>query len=384
MAKHLFLAAVFQFLLVLVYDVLLKKLTFFKYNRWYLLLTPICAYLIPFIKGTWFLKSNTSMLIFQRLDLFTSNSEISNKVVATQTDNLLVVKYIIITGVLISTLLFAVKIIKIYNLKRKGYLNKNETYTLITVNNSRIAFSFFNYLFIGNEITKQERQYIISHELVHIKQKHTYDLLYFEIQRILFWFNPLVYIYQKRISELHEFIADSSCTNTHSTAQYNTMLLEVFQTSNISIINQFYNQSLIKKRIDMLQKSKSKKVVLYKYLSIIPLLIICALINIACTSNSEDTLQLGNTLTDEQIKAKAQNNMKEKLALGKSPVELVLEHQFTENEERKLSKEEFYELQLLFQETIKNFKDSDTKDSLLNKINNTTYEVYLSRKNEDF
>src|SRR5690606_41816182 len=67
------------------------------------------------------------------------------------------------------------------------------------------------------------------------------------ILRIIFWFNPLIYIYQSRIAELHEFIADTHTVKTNQKEHYQHLLEEVFKTESISFINQFFNHSLIKK-----------------------------------------------------------------------------------------------------------------------------------------
>jgi bla regulator protein BlaR1 len=91
--------------------------------------------------------------------------------------------------------------------------------------------------------------------------------------RIMAWFNPLVYVYQNRVSELHEFIADAHVAKEDKSEQYQQLLSQVFQTEHISFINQFFTKSLIKKRIVMLQKSKSKKVWQLKYLLLIPMVL---------------------------------------------------------------------------------------------------------------
>lgn len=81
----------------------------------------------------------------------------------------------------------------------------------------------------------------------------------------------LVYIYQSRISELHEFIADAQVAKTHKSEQYQLLLSQVFQTRYISFVNPFFKTSLIKKRIVMLQKSKSRQIWRLKYLLMLPL-----------------------------------------------------------------------------------------------------------------
>ena len=119
--------------------------------------------------------------------------------------------------------------------------------------------------------------------------------------RIAFWFNPLVYVYQKRVSELHEFIADAVVAKKNKKEQYQLLLAEVFQTQHISFINQFFKKSLIKKRIVMLSKSKSKKIYQFKYLLLVPL-VLGMLLYTSCEQEvenldfSENIIQEGNKL----------------------------------------------------------------------------------------
>lgn len=103
-------------------------------------------------------------------------------------------------------------------------------------------------------------------------QKHSLDLLVFEMLRILFWFNPLVYMYQNRITTLHEYIADAKALKTQDKqGYYENLLSQVFETQNVSFINSFFKQSLIKKRIIMISKTKSKQILKLKYILFVPL-----------------------------------------------------------------------------------------------------------------
>jgi beta-lactamase regulating signal transducer with metallopeptidase domain len=95
----------------------------------------------------------------------------------------------------------------------------------------------------------------------------SFVLLFFEILRVLFWYNPLIYIYQSKLRVLHEFIADQEALKTQDKATYyQNLLAQIFDTQNVSFINTFYKKSLIKKRIIMLQKSKSSQLNLAKYI----------------------------------------------------------------------------------------------------------------------
>jgi len=91
-------------------------------------------------------------------------------------------------------------------------------------------------------LLKSKDLQIINHELIHCKQKHSLDLLFFEILKIVLWFNPLVYVYQKRITLLHEYISDAEVVKeTDKKVYFNRLLSETFSVENISFINQFLN-----------------------------------------------------------------------------------------------------------------------------------------------
>src|SRR5690606_37088939 len=165
----------------------------------------------------------------------------------------------------------------------EGYVN------IIEVPNSTIACTFYRTIFLGEQLSKAERQHILSHELVHVKQKHSLDLVFFELLKVIFWFNPLIYIYQRRIATVHEFIADAAVVQvTEKRSYYEQLLNSAFNTRNISFINQFFNHSLIKKRIIMLQKTRSKSISKARYLIIIP--VILAMLTIV--SCSEEKIQM--------------------------------------------------------------------------------------------
>ncbi|MBC8984225.1 hypothetical protein H9X96_00380 [Pedobacter sp. N36a] len=82
--------------------------------------------------------------------------------------------------------------------------------TYVKLNQNNPAFSFFNLLFIPSDIAGKKT--ILKHELVHIRQRHSLDIIFFEIIQILSWFNPITYLLKKDIKLLHEYIADEQTT----------------------------------------------------------------------------------------------------------------------------------------------------------------------------
>jgi len=221
---------------------------------------------------------------------------------------------LIVAGMLLALVLFLYKISQIYQLKKKGKIYRLSSYTMVIIKGSNIAFSFFKTIFLGDKVEDKDYKNIIDHELVHIKQKHSLDLLFFELCRIVMWFNPLVYIYQNRITEVHEFIADAKVDKANKKEQYQFLLAQVFQTQNISFINQFFKSSLIKKRIVMLQKSKSKQIFKFKYLALIPLLI-GMLFYTSCESDIKDEIIIEKEKSFKEKIIELENEINEKEVL---------------------------------------------------------------------
>lgn len=263
----------FQLVFLIIYDLFLKRETFFQWNRGYLIGTYSVSMVLPWIKIE-ALKSEVPLLLGSYPDDFWNTFD-----AAIVTGNELVSStptwpYILFfLGAIAATAFFSYKLYQIYRLRRNGDVRTHKEFTEVVVPDSLVAFSFFNFIFLGDKISKKSYHGIVAHELVHIRQKHSYDLLFFELMRIMVWFNPLVYLYQRRVSELHEFIADARVSGTSKKEQYELLLSQVFQTQHISFINQFFKTSLIKKRIVMLKKEKSNRIVKFKYLFIVPLVL---------------------------------------------------------------------------------------------------------------
>lgn len=266
----------FQALFLAVYDLFLKKETFFQLNRTYLIVTSLLAYIIPSLKID--KVSDIIPITFQENIVYLPEVLLSpTNVIEEKFDwaSLLFssLKWIFWIGLLLAALSFLNKLYQIIKLIYINEKQNKESYQLVFLKDRR-AFSFFNYIFLGKDIEQEYKKQIIDHELVHVKQKHSFDLLLFELQKIAFWFNPFSYLFQHRIAELHEFIADSKTIKTIDKAEYfQNLLNQTFGSHKISFINPFLKISLIKKRIVMLNKNKSKKVLKLKYLLLVPVLV---------------------------------------------------------------------------------------------------------------
>ncbi|MFA5300307.1 MAG: M56 family metallopeptidase [Lutibacter sp.] len=287
MINYILQVVLFQALFLAIYDLFLQKETFFKWNRVYLLATPFLSFIIPILKLESFQKSVPQEYVVQ-LPEVVLNPQAFLEQTAESSSILQYSSFIFYSGAGIFALLFLLKLTKVLKLIRANKVIKKQNYSLVVLEKKQSAFSFFNYIFINKHLLENKDLQIIQHELVHCKHQHTLDLLYFELLKIVLWFNPLVYVYQKRITLLHEYISDAEVVReTDKNNYFNKLLSETFNVENISFINQFFKHSLIKKRIVMITKEKSQKMKQLKYLLIVPLLVIM-LVYVSCAEEKKN------------------------------------------------------------------------------------------------
>lgn len=278
----------FQGIFLLGYFWLLRKETFFSYNRWYLLATIVLSLSLPFVE----ISSFQSELLQQPMLVMLPEVVIGSSMPVGETTSSLaeitqsqILWTVYVIGVLISLLLFLQKLYRILKLLPSGRSTDN----IITIPNSDEAFTFMNYIFLGDRISALSRKHIQHHEEVHLREKHSYDLLFLELLKMVFWCNPLIYIYQRELALVHEYTADAvSLQRSGKKTYFKELLNHSFGTSNVSFTNSFLNQSLIKNRIMMLHKTTSAKSALWKYALIVPAILSMLLIT-SCDSESSDT-----------------------------------------------------------------------------------------------
>jgi beta-lactamase regulating signal transducer with metallopeptidase domain len=335
MINYILQVILFQVLFLAIYDFFLSKETFFTKNRWYLIATPLLSFLIPFLKIPTFQQVVSQELIIQLPEIILSPEKVIQEVVQEtswyQSSNYFLVLFII--GLMLFSVLFLIKFFKIIHLIRKHQVVKSEFFTLVLLPKQTKAFSFFNFIFLGKEIPPCQQKQIIEHELVHSKQKHSLDLLFFEILKIVMWFNPIIYLYQKRITLIHEYISDDVASKLESKEVYiNNLLSNFFQVENIAFVNQFYKKTLIKKRIIMMKKNQSKKMNQLKYLVLIPVLA-SMLFYVSCATKPKGSKISKSEKTLMNEKKIADIKLQEVVAINKSLNDSIVKL----NEERKLN-----------------------------------------------
>lgn len=243
------------------YRLFLHKETFYGLNRYYLIFSSILAFVLPFFQ-LGFLKKDI-------IANYNGLAHIQDTPPLFSAANVCLSIYIIICLVLSLKIFWGLCHIKrlTHNAKRR----KENGITLIEINHSKMAFSFFNLLFIDPEMNQKDM--VLKHEMAHIKQKHSIDILFFELIKISSWFNPITYFIKNDIKLVHEYLADEATTQK-DTAKYEYALFLIqnsYGNQEVTLSNQFFNSSLLKNRITMLNQKKSAKWARLKLLFILPL-----------------------------------------------------------------------------------------------------------------
>jgi len=258
----------------LFYYGILRKLTFYNHNRWYLAGYTLLSFLIPFINVSSVLQKNN----WQQHDIINWVPVINPATVTVVPAALPTVwsikEWIMATVILGILVMLARLLLQVFSFKKM--LRKAEPVTtgnmnLYQVNENIIPFSFGNAIFINRDLhSESELQEIIRHEFVHVKQYHSLDIIWGEILCILNWYNPFAWLIKRSIRQNLEFIADNKVLeNGINKKEYQYLLLKVIGNNQYSIANQF-NFSSLKKRIAMMNKTKSAKRQLIRLLFLLP------------------------------------------------------------------------------------------------------------------
>jgi len=240
------------------------------FNRIYLISSSFLAVILPVLRfpilgGQKIEYSNTIHHAIQLPEIIISDGNAS--IASPSPFNLtFVISLIYITGLVfffgrfLYELYFTFKHIRVNSDKSQ----KSEKYTIIRTKGKLPTSSFYKYLFWDDtqNLNEKESNFIIKHEEGHIRQKHTFDLIYLEILRIIFWFNPIFHGYKKAMLSVHEFLADEfALANTNQQGFIALLGQQVLQKHNLTLSNHFSKSQTVK-RIKMIKSEKKKPAIL--------------------------------------------------------------------------------------------------------------------------
>ena len=258
----------------LFYHFVLRRLTFYTWNRWYLIGYSLLCFFLPFIDISLVLEGSEikNSPVVSWVPVIGERIALSKDEQSFGWNSWNYTLLVVLSGVVMMLIRLGIQLISIYRMRKRSCMISQDGIRIYQVDAPIIPFSFGDSIFINQQQHSQEElEEIIRHEFVHVKQKHSVDIIWGELLCLLNWYNPFAWLLKKSIRQNLEFIADRHVLEQGmDRKQYQFLLLKVIGNNHFSIANQF-NFSSLKKRIAMMNKLRSAKVHLVKFMFVLPL-----------------------------------------------------------------------------------------------------------------
>ncbi len=261
MKQYLIISSVYMALFYLLYLLLISNDTRYRRNRLYLLSGIILSLTLPLIRinfnaGGMLSSLNAgldSIIPIGQVNVYADGSggETAQRLPAAA--------LIYLAGCLIATVILAFNTGRLLNMVRRYRIKGSNI--VLTPTGKESGFSALGYVFLSTDLDEETRDIIMEHEMNHITNRHFIDIVLLKIIGIVFWFNPFTYLYDRSLKALHEFEADEQMLDSgQNVISYQKLILnQIFRTNIFTLQNGFSGRSLIKKRMIMMTKRRSKK-----------------------------------------------------------------------------------------------------------------------------
>jgi murein DD-endopeptidase MepM/ murein hydrolase activator NlpD len=238
-----------------------------------LLLIPV-SFLFPFINIVFssIPQAITDVPLFESVNLSrVDNLGTYQTTIADQTISYWsILTYIYCIGVSLALAKLLVSIRKLRLFKQNSKSIQQDGYWIVFANTPEI-FSFFRWIFIPEMQKDSYDKVVVEHELAHINLYHSLDIILTEVFIGFLWFNPLAYDYRKSIRSIHEFQADKSVLDKEvKVSHYLQVLLQNLEIKKPNTIYNYFNYPILKRRIEMITRTKSTPISKLQYLFLLP------------------------------------------------------------------------------------------------------------------
>ena len=271
----------------LFYKLLMSRDTFHRFNRFALLGLLVLSSLLPLVEASVNSPAavQETMLTLEQLLLMADiQPEGESMAAATPSATVLWLRaalLVYLTGIVFFIVRNLCSLARLGRLIRQGkrealdsYLpDRKEKNVRLVVHDHDIApFSWMHWIVIARKDLEENGREILIHELAHIRNRHSWDLLLADLCIFVQWFNPAAWLLKQELQNIHEYEADETVLREGVNARNYQMLLikKAVGTRLYSMANSF-NHSSLKKRITMMLKEKSNPWARAKYLYILPL-----------------------------------------------------------------------------------------------------------------
>jgi len=256
------------------YHFALRNKKFHRYNRFYLLMAVAISSLIPFLNIPVYFSENEigSSAIIQTLQVISSpaSNEAASTVLYTEAatsswftrEEMIYLFYFLVLSFFVVRVFISLN--KIRFIIKRNPAEQIDKIQFVNTDEPGTPFSFFRWLFWNRkiELHSEKGEQIFRHELFHIQQKHSWDIIFMEFISTIFWINPFFHLIKKEVKAIHEFLADEFAVKENKNWQYAELLLMQVLNTNTHLVNPFFHNQ-IKRRIAMITSSKKPS---YQYL----------------------------------------------------------------------------------------------------------------------
>ena len=302
MIEFVIKSTICQIVLFGFYHFFLQNVRIPFFNRFYLLFSLIFTLLIPLIN----IKLNLNIDVSPNIHRFSDATGIliqGDEVTKMPIHNLtfqssLIILYCCVSSILLFRFIF--NIYKIVRLIRISTLIKNSKTYIVLVEEKVLPYSFFKFIFLNRSdyLNCTIEKELFIHEQTHCMQYHSIDIMIIEFAKVIFWFNPLIWLFHKAIQLNHEYMADYKVLSICDLNEYKKTLLRLVLRNNSTYLTSNFNYSLTKNRLIMMTQRTSPNVAIFRKLATVPLFLIL-FITLAVGQNSKPIMGNGMSLENE-------------------------------------------------------------------------------------
>lgn len=255
----------------LFYWLLMRKSTHFGLNRLTLAISLLASLVLPLIKIDLSPEVVASSIPVVSLDFTTFVQVVSKPEPAWGLREIVLLIYF--SGLAITLFRLVYQSIYIHVISKMSQTITKGKHTIVLVEKDITPFAYFSKIFIpASKKDESSFESILEHEKSHLKQYHFIDLFLIELVTIVQWFNPVIWLYERSLKEVHEYMADDEVLKQGvSKGNYQALLVNQALGGPVFTISHHFNQSLILKRIVMMTKMKSPRLAKAKALFFVPL-----------------------------------------------------------------------------------------------------------------
>jgi len=279
------------------YHIALRKETLFHSNRFYLLLTLLLSLVLPLIRIYVNQLHTNSMVMQAPVYVGSYFQNLENGITITPEEHsfpwmqALMIIYGAGVGLMVIRLFLSLRAIVILKSQATKLVIENQVCAVSPQVKSPFSFFHTIYLPANHSFTEEELKEVICHEHAHVAGKHSWDVMFMEMVGILFWANPLIYLYRKALKEIHEYIADAAVVKKTPWPVYSEFLIQQRFQAFQNNLSSPLNYSVLKKRMSMMSSEGSSVQTKWKYFWIFPLVVVLLLF-ISCREDNSDHLQV--------------------------------------------------------------------------------------------